>query len=947
MKKYIFLLIISLSISCQAQIFWQRPISSFSRHDYHAGIQNWMTAENKDGWIYVANNSGMLEFDGVFWNTYTTDHDTKARALMADGDDIYIGGLGEFGRFRRNAFGLLDYTSLSDGIGTKSSLNIWGIYKLGTAVCFQADNSVYIYKDKCREIRTPHSITCSGMVGDKLYVATTGGLYLLNGSTFVRLSAEKPLRGLRIVSITSYREKLLAVSENGTAFLLNGNTFETLNTGVSASVSCAAVLGDQLALGTLQDGLYIVNLRTGTKEVLTMASGLHNNSIRSLKFDSSQHLWVGYDNGIECISMSSSLFFLNSSLHSIGSGYAACIYQDRLYLGTNQGVYSTNLPTTDNRNGEMHTVKDAVGLVHCMKVVDGTLFCGGRNFFIQMDGDRTTNHKLRGVWNIIQPRHNKDILLLGTYWGLYIMRKHNGNWLAPIKVKDNGISARRMFLEEGTNAVWVANKAKGIFRLTMSQNFSKAMKQTNYNSDELPTGKDVYMANIDGNLVIATKQGLFKYNVTADKIERDTRLEDMLNGRQSYSYIYQDSERNIWYATQSTLHLLRYDKRSGKYLTQEKEAWLNDNIMEDYETVCIYKDNAVISTEDGFAFLSLTRQRQHPKPHLQIHKMYITNGADSLVYAYGKDLKEHPIRIDYGNNSVRLEYSATNYDRTNTVLYSYKLEGHTDNEWSRYSPAHIKEYTHLPEGTYKFCIRMIDNNSKKPMETSIEFTILPPWYRSWWAYIIYLLIIVGGIYYICNEVHEEKKRLIRQNEEKLARQEEKFKKEDEEKGKVIENLKEQNLELELRSKNNELVLSHLNVVRKNEMLEDIKKSVQSVYNNISEENIPNMRRKMSKLLQQISTNMEQDNVMQSFQTSFDEVHHDFLKVLDERFPNLSHKEKMLCVYIRMNMLTKEIAPLLNLSVRGVEIGRYRLRKKLSLDARENLTLFLQKLAPAK
>ena len=119
--------------------------------------------------------------------------------------------------------------------------------------------------------------------------------------------------------------------------------------------------------------------------------------------------------------------------------------------------------------------------------------------------------------------------------------------------------------------------------------------------------------------------------------------------------------------------------------------------------------------------------------------------------------------------------------------------------------------------------------------------------------------------------------------------------------------------------------------------------VVKIANVVSEDNVPLVKRRLVKLMNQIDTNISHDDDLQAFQGSFNAVHHDFLKVLGERFPSLSHKDKMLCVYIRMNMQTKEIAPLLGISVRGVEISRYRLRKKLELEERESLTDFLQKL----
>ena len=158
----------------------------------------------------------------------------------------------------------------------------------------------------------------------------------------------------------------------------------------------------------------------------------------------------------------------------------------------------------------------------------------------------------------------------------------------------------------------------------------------------------------------------------------------------------------------------------------------------------------------------------------------------------------------------------------------------------------------------------------------------------------------------------------------------------------IDSLKEENLQSELRHKSEELIRSTLNIVRKNEILLDIKKEVLGISHSISEENLVMLRRKTLRLLGQIETNIEHDNDLQAFQSTFDSVHHDFFKRLEEAYPDLNNKDKLLCAYIKMNLLSKEIAPLMNISLRGVEISRYRLRKKLNLSEGENLVEFLQK-----
>ena len=208
-------------------------------------------------------------------------------------------------------------------------------------------------------------------------------------------------------------------------------------------------------------------------------------------------------------------------------------------------------------------------------------------------------------------------------------------------------------------------------------------------------------------------------------------------------------------------------------------------------------------------------------------------------------------------------------------------------------------------------------------------------------YAVWIVLLLAYIYY---RIAAGRKRLVMLKELELYRQKQAFQKESELKSKKIDLLKEENLQAELHHKSEELIHTTLNLVRKNETLQNIKSEVLSILHAAKEENLVIIRRKILCLITQIDTNMEHDDDLLAFQSTFDSVHHNLFQKLEARFPELTKREKLLCAYIKMNLMSKEIAPLLNISQRGVEVSRYRLRKKLGLGEGENLAEFLQKLS---
>ncbi|MDR1501231.1 MAG: LuxR family transcriptional regulator, partial [Prevotella sp.] len=265
--------------------------------------------------------------------------------------------------------------------------------------------------------------------------------------------------------------------------------------------------------------------------------------------------------------------------------------------------------------------------------------------------------------------------------------------------------------------------------------------------------------------------------------------------------------------------------------------------------------------------------------------------------------------------------------------------------WSLPSSIASKEYTNLSEGKYVFEVKAFVNGSADSTNTaSVSFMIFPPWYRSSLAYIFYFLIIIIFLFVLYKKTISKQKKIIYQKGEELIAQTKRYEEETKLKDQEIYELQNENLKTELRYKTQELSGYMLNVIRKNEILEDVKKNALSISKSIDEEKEVNIiKQKVVRLISQINSNIEHDTDFEVFKSNFDLVHQDFFRLLDERFPGLSRNDKILCAYLYMNLSTKEIAPLLNISTRGVEVNRYRLRKKMNLDRDINLSEYLQNL----
>jgi DNA-binding CsgD family transcriptional regulator len=248
-----------------------------------------------------------------------------------------------------------------------------------------------------------------------------------------------------------------------------------------------------------------------------------------------------------------------------------------------------------------------------------------------------------------------------------------------------------------------------------------------------------------------------------------------------------------------------------------------------------------------------------------------------------------------------------------------------------------KDYTNLPSGTYTFRLKARNNLRNESAINSYSFSVLPPWYQTIWAYILYSLVAISLAYLL---YRKQQKKLIRErqkHQEEQKRTSYLHQLELEKSEKEVVKLRNEKLESEIGFKNTELATTAMHLVQKEEFLLKIKEEIQHLNKNGKEKADP---AELKKILRILSEEEKLNEEWEQFSVHFDKVHGDFLVRLKEKYPTLKPHELKLCAYLRMNLSSKEIARLMSISVRGVEISRYRLRKKLEIPTETNLFQFL-------
>jgi len=937
---YIFVLFFLTHFYCFATPVWQRKVVNHEYSSYKAGFQNWMVAQAENGWMYFANSKGLLEYDGVNWMQYPIPNNVM-RSLKIIDNRIFIGGSSVFGFFEKDDAGLLSFRSLSESTRDWGG-EVWNILDGGEVIYFLAERHLHIYDKNGKGLITIDAlmkIDCSAFFKGRLYLGTSDGIFYLDDkNNIVFLTSSQLLKRSKLVSILPYGDKLLVTTARDGLYILDENHLEKMHSVADEFIRnnqlfCTAVSDLKIALGSVQSGIFIFDpMESFYSETYNLNKGLINNTVLSSFFDKDKNLWLGLDKGISYINLNSPIRPLFSTVSPIGTGYCSMVYNDELYLGTNQALYKVS------RQGEYQLVKGSEGQIWSVSIVDGALLSAGDNGIMVITPSETYKVDVPGAWSLQPLRADADKLIVGTYSGLAMLKKINGRWIFSHKAPDFIDSSRGFIEDEENYTFWIGNTNSHIQKVTFDPEFSRLINRKIYTLKNTTLEANNIFRIIDNNLVVCALDGLYRYSRISDTFDRYTQLESMLEGPKYYEFLYEDRFKNLWFVSDRQFKVLPY---KGDYKGCIYNWGLSDELIDSYENVhMIDSTKAIVSVDNGFARLDLS-QKDNLSRNIDAFIRKLTNSRNDSIISYGNTAE--PIVLPYKLNSVRIHFAATDYTQLSSILYSYRLSG-LDKEWSIPAPITSKEYTNLSEGKYTFEVRTVVNGNICPNVAYLTFTVQPPWFRSPWAYAFYMFLVVVLLYLLYKKTISKQKKIIYQKGEELIAQTKRYEAETKQKDEEIYELQHEKLENELRYKTQEINGYILNIIRKNEMLEDVRKNAFSISKAIDEEKqIPVIKQKVMRLISQINSNIEHDGDFQVFQSNFDLIHKDFFKVLDEKFPELTRNDKILCAYLNMNLSSKEIAPLLNISVRGVEVNRYRLRKKMNLDRDVSLTEFLRTL----
>lgn len=897
------------------------PVVNFSPESYGAENQNWMISQSNSGHIFIANNKGLLEFDGANWVLYPSPNQSIIRSVKVIGDKIYTGCYQNFGFWQRNEKGTLDYTSLSDTltIPLVEDEQFWNIIQHHNWLLFQSFDRILILNyvtDEISIIDAENPITKIFQSADEIFFQVTGeGLYTIDNGDKLLLDNSSVAKSSRIINLFTLENDIFFITEKNGFYKLKDSQLEPWDHPLKDLISNLSIYSSlqtkegSIVLGTISNGIFHISSDGDLLYNLNQTNGLSNNTALALFEDRDSNIWLGLDNGLDCINAHTPIQNYVDRKGRIGTTYASALYKDHLYLGTNQGLFYRPI----NEAGDFQLIDGSAGLVLYLKVIDDTLFCGHNLGTFLVKEDRLDMiSEVQGAWDIKRVHDHPDLLLQGNYDGLYIFEKKNDSWGIRNKLEGYNISSKHFELTN-KNTILVNHEYKGVYELLVDPELSKVERSSKIES--LARSAHSSLVEYDDEIIYASEDGIFLYDQAKHKFARDEQLSLIFkNGEYISGRLIADDNYGLWAFTRSYLYHITKEK-IGNSLRAEKIAipQILRNEMEGYENISYFKDGRfILGVSDGYMMIQ-PEEKAEKMYDIEIKQVISSSfrGTNSLL-----PLDTSPTLKSDENNFI-FRYSVPQYEKYAITEYQYTLDSENP-DWSPWITSPSVEIKNLKHGTYQFQVRGRVNNQKTRNIASYNFVIEKPWFLSNEAIVLYIILTVllflGINWFYKRYYRKQRARILEKTTNELKLKELASQKE-------IIQLKNEGLNQDIEARNRELAISTMNMINKNTALKRIKDEISKINGNTDYKSVISL----------IDGSLNSKEDWKFFEEAFNHADKDFFKNVKERHPDLTTSDLRLCVYLRLNLSSKEIAPLLNISPRSVEIKRYRLRKKIQLD----------------
>lgn len=937
----------------------QTPIDQVLRQQFlpettGGGIHNPYLSIDHQQQIAVANNQGLLLFDGSNWERINLPNGTQSRSVWAHEGVVYCGGQGFLGIYRSSVQDA-PWHDLSDVISTRSGpfTDVWRMFGRVEDSTYQVVFSTSEFVGSLNQdgeytewtagdienaIETPEGIGVQSHLGLSFFDN--------HGRSLANFPIPHSSRVEGFIWSHDDARHVLLTHQSG-IFVWNGQEWEPDVGPLSqhlkrVRVNCLLAFEGQTAIGTSESGILFTSNFQTYQRGYDVQSGLVSNTILDMRSDDFGNLWASMEGGIELFRYSWPHRIPHRLPKSNLVGYSSLHRADgSVYWGTSQSLWYQ----TSNQ-GKATEVTELIGPIWSLQTVDGDTwvahpqgagFLIGSDYFPLIEGE--------GCWNI-WPSATNQYWYVGTYQGIIQVEHHPGakdvagRWNVSGPLGGFEESVRFLGLDEDGQTWWATHPYRGAYQFRIDAVRKEVVDLSHYVEDQgFPSPLSVNLCRVDGAIRFATQAGFYRYDSDQDRMVPDRGdLTQWTQEDGAFQRMIADPTGGLWIFQGTEISHIPL---GGRALLKNQELGIapmqKSRPVAPFESIEFMPNGlACVPVEHGFIYLDPERMlRRDNVPDVQLKRIRHLNAGNLPILHPGGT-----IQLEAGSHALEFQLTSLNSNWIGIQHYQWRIED-VSNEWSTPSPSPIINISSLEPGSHRIEFRSIVNEglSGPAIEQLIE--IAPFWYQRPLVQVGISMLILGAFFTFVHRnrrilkaehaLEQESQRQQRREAERALQASIRAREEE------LQREREATRERQLSTKNKELASASMNLVQKAQLLQSLENGLREL-----QSLAPNQQGAFAQqLIRIIHDGGKLDDAWEQFTEQFDQVHVEFQHRLTDQFPHLTKNDLKLCTYLRMNLSSKEIATLMFITVRAVEVSRSRLRKRLGLSKEQGLTQFIQ------
>jgi len=758
-----FVFVFSTSLLLGQEQIGRPIITNYTYQDYKAGPINWWATEDEEGIMYFANGKGVLEYDGVNWNLLEIDGGVRCLVKDKEGT-IYVGTEGDLGYMKRDAIGKFQYTSLIEKVPEehRNISTVWEVDVFKGRVIFRTEFKLFAWDgENMKVISSEQGYHVGKIVNGKYYLRIWGrGLCeLMDDDTFEVVPNGEQFADIRIYSLLPYDdERILIGTRKDGLFIYDGKTFEPFKTEADKFIKGnlylpgAALKDGKFVLNTFSDGAYVINKDGKLIQKYNTSNGLQDGSVDYVYVDSRGVLWMMLFNGISNVNLNSTFTILDNNMGlPTKVVFGVEKFNDILYLSTNNGLYYLD--------EESEIIKPIIGthgqggnfIKHKGRLYVGT---GGMGL-IEITGltfkyiRKSENYDFRTRFVSVSKTDSNRIFATHQQglFSFYFNETTNEFEFesSTDKINPAGFGG---FFENKDGSIWMeAADENGKVVLIIPNyegtklDFEKA-EFISYDASHGIPDSPLFVGDFAGEVhFYAPKtEEIYQFNSVENRFEKAAFFyEHLIDWDRNSSNIIRDKNDNIWFNAGSGVTIARKTDSGDYTLNTETFNGIKNRIIWGIYPEDPYENGEQIvwmSGPDGvIRYKGKLEKPSTPNFNVKIRTMAIA--GDSLIYAGGIQFPDK-VKVPFEDNKVSLSFAAPLYIGQKEIQYKTQLVG-IDKAWSDWTSQTSREYINLPSGDYSFKVKARNIYGDISEEIAVSFSIEAPWYRTLWAYALYVL----------------------------------------------------------------------------------------------------------------------------------------------------------------------------------------------------------------